>query len=234
MVFKRRDPRSFLRILAEALYPRGGWVRAFHYVRHRIRRLPDSPDRIARGIWAGVLTTFTPFYGFHFFTAALIAFVMRGNILAAVMATFFGNPATYLPIGLISLETGHWLLGTHFDHEARRTFGDKFVHAGIELKNNFFAMFTDATVDWSGWKIFYHEIFFPYMIGGLIPGVIAGTIAYLIALPLIAAYQKRRREKIKAKFEAIRRKAEAEAETEKATPKTAPEPLAGKRKSSTG
>ncbi|MEM9551176.1 MAG: DUF2062 domain-containing protein, partial [Pseudomonadota bacterium] len=60
MVFKRRDRPSLLARLGEMLYPRGGWARAFHYVKHRVRRLPDSPERIARGIWAGVFTTFTP------------------------------------------------------------------------------------------------------------------------------------------------------------------------------
>ncbi|MEL6961065.1 MAG: DUF2062 domain-containing protein, partial [Pseudomonadota bacterium] len=61
MVFKRRDPKPFLRGALELLWPRGGWARAFHYVRHRLRRIPDSPERIARGIWAGVFTTFSPF-----------------------------------------------------------------------------------------------------------------------------------------------------------------------------
>ncbi|MDA0961670.1 MAG: DUF2062 domain-containing protein, partial [Proteobacteria bacterium] len=94
MVFKRRERRSVWRAGVEFLYPRGGWTRAFHYVKHRVRRLPDSPERIARGIWAGVFTTFTPFYGLHFIVAAIISRVMQGNILASLMATFFGNPLT--------------------------------------------------------------------------------------------------------------------------------------------
>ena len=83
LIFKRRDPKTYLRAMAELLWPRGGWARAFHYVKHRVRRLPDSPERIARGIWAGVFVTFTPFYGFHFFVAVLLARLMQGNILAA-------------------------------------------------------------------------------------------------------------------------------------------------------
>src|SRR6056297_4272605 len=98
LVFKRRDRRSILATLFEALWPRGGWARAARYVQHRLNRLPDPPERIARGIFAGVLTTFTPFYGLHFVTAAILAWVMRGNILAALLSTFFGNPLTYVPI----------------------------------------------------------------------------------------------------------------------------------------
>ena len=129
MVFRRRDRRSVLRATSDFLYPRGGWTRAALYVKHRVRRLPDTPERIARGIGAGVFTTFTPFYGMHFVVAAIVAKLCRGNILAALMGTFFGNPLTYVPIGLISLKMGHFILGTNFDDRAHRSFGGKFVDA---------------------------------------------------------------------------------------------------------
>ncbi len=60
-MFRRRDRRPIWQAVVQFMWPRGGWARAFHYVKHRVRRLPDSPERIARGIWAGVFTTFTPF-----------------------------------------------------------------------------------------------------------------------------------------------------------------------------
>lgn len=212
MVFKRRDRRPVLRQIGHFLYPRGGWSRAFLYVKHRLRRLPDSPERISRGIWAGVFTAFTPFYGLHFVVAAIISWVMRGNLLAALMATFFGNPLTYVPIGLVSLQTGHFLLGTEYDEGAHRSFTGKFVDAGADLKNNFWAMFTGEEPDWHALEVFYETVFFPYLIGGLIPGVIAATICYYLSVPLIRAYQKRRLGAIKAKFEAIKKKAAAQAD----------------------
>ncbi|MEO0359035.1 MAG: DUF2062 domain-containing protein, partial [Pseudomonadota bacterium] len=33
MVFKRRDKRSWAKVFVELVYPRGGWARAFEYVR---------------------------------------------------------------------------------------------------------------------------------------------------------------------------------------------------------
>lgn len=209
MVFKRRDRKPILRAVWEFLWPRGGWTRAFHYVKHRLRRLPDSPGRISRGIWAGLFTTFTPFYGMHFIVAASIARVMNGNILAALMATFFGNPLTYVPIGVISLQTGNWLLGTEFHEGDRLSFGKKFVNAGRDLTHNFFSMFDEQKADWTRLHLFYDEVFFPYMIGGIIPGVIVATVGYYLSLPLIRAYQKRRRGVITAKFEALKAKAAA-------------------------
>ncbi|MCF6233115.1 MAG: DUF2062 domain-containing protein [Rhodobacteraceae bacterium] len=213
MVFKRRDPRSLLRATGEFLWPRGGWGRAYLYIKHRIRRLPDSPERIARGIWAGVFTTFTPFYTVHFLVAFLIARSMRANILAALMATFFGNPLTYVPIGVVSLKTGHFLLGTEFDEGTHRSFLGKFIDAGDDLKSNFIALFTGKDPDWHGLEVFFREVFHPYLVGGLIPGAITATIFYYISLTFIRAYQKRRRKRIKAKFEAIRKKAAQETDT---------------------
>ncbi len=207
MIFRRRDRRPPLRAVADFFWPRGGWTRAFHYVKHRVRRLPDSPERIARGVWAGVFTTFTPFYGLHFVVAALIARVMNGNILAALSSTFFGNPLTYVPIGVVSLQTGHWLLGTEFDQEVDKSLVGKFIAAGHDLKSNLFSHFTGDPVDWHGLTLFYNEVFYPYMVGGLLPGAITATICYFVSLPLIRAYQLRRRSKIKAKFEEIKRKA---------------------------
>ncbi|NSY39718.1 DUF2062 domain-containing protein [Leisingera sp. ANG59] len=210
MVFRRRDRRPPLRALADFLWPRGGWGRAFLYVKHRVRRLPDSPERIARGIWAGVFTTFTPFYGLHFFIAAFIARLMNGNILASLSATFFGNPLTYVPIGVASLQTGHWLLGTEFDQEVDKSLVGKFLAAGGDLKDNLIALFLDRPADWQGLRLFYNEVFYPYMIGGVIPGVIAATACYVLSLPVIRVYQQRRRAKIKAKFEAIKKRAEVD------------------------
>lgn len=210
MVFKRRDRRPLWQIAAEFFWPRGGWTRAFHYVKHRMRRLPDSPEKIARGIFAGMVTIFTPFYGLHFFTAALIAFIVRGNILAALLTTFVGNPLTYVPIALVSIQTGLFLLGRH-PHAAGHedNFAQKFFYAAEDLKSNVFALFTDRDADWTALSIFYHDIFYPYMIGGIIPGVLSGLVAYYLSVPVIRAYQQRRRGALKKKLAAIRAKADA-------------------------
>ncbi|MBO9436052.1 DUF2062 domain-containing protein [Ruegeria sp. R13_0] len=213
MVFKRRDRRSPIQVASELVYPRGGWTRAFHYVKHRVRRLPDSPERIARGIGAGVFAAFTPFYGLHFLVAAIGARLLNGNIVAALSGTFFGNPLTYVPIGVICLQTGHFLLGTEFEKSETRGLMGKFADAMGDLKNNFLAMFTDRVADWHGLGLFYREVFYPYMIGGILPGLLAGVICFYLSLPLIRTYQQRRRARIKAKFDEIKRRAETEADT---------------------
>lgn len=202
MVFKRRDRRPFWQLVLGFLYPRGGWARAFEYVKHRVRRLPDTPEKIGRGIWAGVFVCFTPLFGLHFVFAALIAKLMRGNLLAAIMATFFGNPITFPPIGFVSIKLGSWLLGIPQGREA--SLGRKFADASLDLGHNVRAIFTAEKIDWHGLRVFYDDVFFPYLIGGIIPGVICATVCYYLSLPLIAAYQNRRRKRLRAKLDQLR------------------------------
>jgi uncharacterized protein (DUF2062 family) len=196
----------------EFFYPRGGWTRAFHYVRHRVRRLPDSPERISRGIFAGVLVSFTPLFGLHFLTAAIIARIMHGNILAAIMATFFGNPISFPIIAASSLKLGHWLLGTTFDGVGSHTIMGNVANVWSELNHNFWAVFTDDVANWANLFVFYDEVFLPYIVGGLIIGSPVALICYYVSHPLIAIYQNRRKGRLKAKF--------AERRTKKAAKKS--------------
>lgn len=214
MVFKRRDRRPIWKVVADFIYPKGGWARAFEYVKHRVRRLPDTPEKIGRGVWAGVFAAFTPFYGFHFVVAAVLAKIMRGNILAALMATFFGNPLTYIPIGVAALSTGHWLLGTTFDTNlfgpengsSSCGIGCQFSKAFADLWFNLRAVFTGETTDWTGLASFYAEVFYPYLVGGVIPGVICATLCYILVVPLVGAYQNRRRKKLREKLDKLKNK----------------------------
>jgi len=209
LVFKRRDKRNWLRAIWEAIYPKGGWARAFHYVKHRVRRLPDSPERIARGIFAGVFTSFTPFFGLHFVVALILGRIINGNLFASVIATFFGNPLTFVPIAYSSLKTGYWLTGINADAgHVRHSLGEMFYGAGRDLWFNFKAIFTHKAPEWAGLVEFYSDVFYPYMIGSLVPGIFAGLICYYLSVPVIRAYQKRRNKGVlKARLARLKEKA---------------------------
>ncbi|MFC4733632.1 DUF2062 domain-containing protein [Salipiger abyssi] len=206
MVFKRRDRRPFWRIVLELFWPRGGWGRAARYVQHRLHRLPDPPEKIARGIFAGVFTTFTPFYGLHFVIAGTLAWILRGNIVASLLGTFFGNPLTYVPIAIASLRTGYWLLGIDRHEPHHKTLLQNFSDAGSDLWNNLVALVTGNPTDWTELMVFYDKVFYPYMIGGILPGIITALVAYYLSVPVIRAYQNRRRGVLKAKLAALKKK----------------------------
>jgi len=206
-VFKRRTPKSYIRIVGEAFWPRGGWKRASIYVAHRLRRLPDPAHRISRGIFSGVLVSFTPFFGIHFLTAALLAWLIRGNILAALLATFFGNPITFPIIATVSVELGSWMLG--LPPVPLNKVLNSFSLASVELWSNFTAIFTSAIADWSHLGDFFRYVFVPYLVGGIVPGIVTAIIAYYASYPLILSYQRGRIHRLKERFERRRRAIEA-------------------------
>ncbi|MEL7114614.1 MAG: DUF2062 domain-containing protein [Pseudomonadota bacterium] len=183
------------------VYPKGGWRRAASYVVHRLRRLPDPPHRIARGVAAGVFVCFTPFFGFHFVMAAGLAYVMQGNIVASLLATFFGNPLTFPIIAAVCLELGQWMLNTPNVGPLPEVFAG-FGRASAELWHNFTAIFTPETAHWDRLGDFFWRVMWPYTVGGLVPGVITSVLAYMLARAAVAAYQRRRIGQLKRRYEA--------------------------------
>lgn len=172
-MFKRRNRLGLADRAREWLSPRKGWRRGFEYLGHRVQRLPDTPHRIALGLACGAMASFTPFFGFHFVIAALLAWAAGGNMLASAFGTFIGNPATFPLIAGASLWMGSLLTGAHV-HERAFSLG---------------AVFSDI-------HEFLHTLFLPYLVGGVLPGLAASAATYWVARSLVAAYQSRRRAKL--------------------------------------
>jgi uncharacterized protein (DUF2062 family) len=208
MVFKRRDKLSWRRWIIEGVYPRSGWKRATSYIGHRLKRLPDTPHKIARGVGVGVYVSFTPFFGLHFVVAVVLAMLFRGNALAALLGTFFGNPVTFPFIATASLTLGHWILGGEVDPERHKSLFQLFTYATSDFWFNFKALFSSRVADWSNVKDFMTGVFLPYLVGGTGPGVVLGILAYLLSRPLISAYQKRRKGRLMAGWKERRSKAQ--------------------------
>ncbi len=205
MIFKRRNPKGLLRTIAEFFWPRGGWRRAGTYVLHRMRRLPDSPERICRGIALGSFVSFLPLYGLHFASAALIAWIFRGNILAALLGTFYGNPITFPVMAVSAIELGNWLLG----RTTPVTFAEVMSAIGQasgELWSNLISGVTAGSVHWYSLAEFFWQVFFPYVIGGVIIGAPSALAIYFLHLPLVRAYQRGRQKRLKQRFEEARRR----------------------------
>lgn len=196
MVFKRRDrPRPLDRIRA-FFYPRRGWRRAMEYLAHRIRRLPDTPHRIALGFACGVYAAFTPLFGLHFPLAALIAWAARGNILAALAGTFVGNPLTFPLMASIAMPLGRRILGAG---GTGRDFGrilDAFAQAAEVLWAVARSPFGYGAPDWGKLGAVFSDVMLPYFVGGLLPGLAAAAASYALTRPLIAAYQAARRARL--------------------------------------
>ncbi|MBY8976365.1 DUF2062 domain-containing protein [Rhodobacteraceae bacterium NNCM2] len=196
MILKRREKPPFWSRMREFVAPRKGIFRGVDYIGKRMRRLPDSPHRIAVGFACGAFVSFSPFFGFHFFVAAAFAWLLRGNILASLFGTIVGNPITFPLISASALWTGRWILGRDEDGSdfaaVTHAFGEAFTSIWDTIKSWF--GYGDSMV--KGLSIFMHDVFLPYLIGWIPTGLIAGLFFYWLLVPIVTAYQERRRTRL--------------------------------------
>jgi uncharacterized protein len=191
MVFRRRNPLSFAQRLRHLFFPPGGWRRSLVYLRLRLTRIPDAPKRVARGIACGVFVGCTPFFGLHLPLAAGLAWVFRGNIVAAMIATAAGNPVTIPILAVVSLDLGRTILGTG-DGAAFSQIMTEFGHAGDQIGENLRAIFTRQTMHWDQLWGFLHQVFLPYLVGSLGPAAVTAGLGYWLSLPALEAFHRRR------------------------------------------
>ncbi len=124
MLFRRRETESCWERLRVHLWPRRSWSRSSRYVVYRLRRLSATPHAIALGFAIGAFAAVTPYIGTHMVMAALLAWIIGGSIVAALLGTFVGNPLTYPLIWYATYEVGNVMLrGERRRQRAHRLLG---------------------------------------------------------------------------------------------------------------
>ncbi len=111
MLFKRRDAPPIGERLRIFFVPRRSYGRSFRYYGKRVLRLSGSPHAVAAGVAAGAAASCTPFIGFHFILAFVVAFFLRGNMFAAAIGTAVGNPITFPVIWVTTFQLGSRIEG---------------------------------------------------------------------------------------------------------------------------
>lgn len=188
-MFRRREKQSFFIKVREFLWPSAGWRRAGHYMKHRLARIDGTPYAIAAGFASGAAVSFTPFVGLHFIFAAIIAWVVRGNILTSAIGTAVGNPWTFPFIWAATYNLGINILGGEAADDLMRQldkmFGDFTI---VDLVND----------PLSALGPFLETIFFPMLLGGSIIGACLWFFIYWPIYKLVSEYkikQLKRRQK---------------------------------------
>lgn len=185
-MFKRRDKLPLRSRASNLIWPRAGLMRSMRYIWHRVARISGSPHFITIGVVAGVFASWTPFVGFHFILAALIAYFLRGSLLASALGTFFGNPFSFPFIWLFTYNLGAWLLG----YESRSELDISLPHG------TFWLLFTDPSAFFTAvWSV-VGPYFVPMLIGSIPLGLISSTIIYFIMRPVVRKYQDNRRKRL--------------------------------------
>ena len=182
-MFRRRQKQSFFIKVREFLWPSTGWSRAGHYMKHRLARIDGTPYAIAAGFATGAAISFTPFVGLHFIFAAIIAWIVRGNILTSAIGTAVGNPWTFPFIWAATYNLGINILG-----------GD----AADDLMEQLDQMFGSFTIvdlvndPLNALGPFLETIFFPMLLGGIIIGASLWFFIYWPMYKLVLEYKIKR------------------------------------------
>lgn len=187
MLFRRRKPADLWDRFKTALWPRRSFSRSMQYFTKRVLRLTATPHAIAAGVAAGVFASCLPYMGFHFVIAAAVAYALRGNILASVFGTAFGNPITFPFIWASSLALGRMVL-----HGSQPTELMPLQLTRVLSELEFVHL--------------WEPLLKPMTIGGSMLGLLFGLAFYLMTRWATAAVQKRRRLKL---AERARRRADA-------------------------
>ncbi len=167
MNFARRQPKSLPQRFQDMVWPRIGWARALRYRAAALMRVAGSPHAVAAGAAAGVFAAFSPFLGFHYIIAAVLAFVLGGSVLAAAAVTTLANPFTLPLFWAASYEAGALLLHSHAHFSAS---------ALIEQHS------------WAALQPFLE----PLVLGSVIVGTALGLAVYFPVRALVAARHRRK------------------------------------------
>lgn len=171
MLFDRRAKPSVGHHVRNLVWPRSGWLRAWRYLVHRLRRIPGTPYAIAAGFACGAAVSMTPLPGLHFVLAGLIAWIIGGSIVASAIGTVVGNPWTFPLIWLWIFNLGNWILGSTSKLQAEQ------ITLGYLFDKPF-------------------EVFLPMIVGSAPTALVTWLIFFLPVRRMVESYQRHRRKRL--------------------------------------
>ncbi|MFZ1679532.1 MAG: DUF2062 domain-containing protein [Rhizobiaceae bacterium] len=171
MLFQRRIPESHWQKARVAMWPRRSFRRSLAYTAKRIMRLRSSPHSIALGVSIGVFAAFNPLLGLHTVLAVALAWAFGGNLIAAALATWAGNPLTYPLIWAGTFELGSVILGSSAD-------AGQGAH-GAHLS------FRHLSALWE-------PLLKPMLVGSIPLGIVTALVAYVVVRRMAASLSSAR------------------------------------------
>jgi uncharacterized protein (DUF2062 family) len=177
LLFRRRKPDGLLERVRTYLWPRRSFSRSLQYFSKRILRLKATPHAVAAGVAAGVFASFFP-VGFHFVIAAVLCWLIAGNLVAAALgAVLFGNPLTFPLLWGASWETGKLILHDRFPRHGPP------AHLGEMMHSLSFSQL-------------WGPVLKPMLIGAVPLGLVFGLLFYGITRWGMTAFRERRRKRL--------------------------------------
>jgi uncharacterized protein (DUF2062 family) len=182
-MFRRRVPLSFAARLRNHVWPTMGVRRASKYMWYRLRRIPDSPSAIAAGFATGVAMGMNPVIGTHMVLALGLAWLIRVNMVAAVVGTWVINPWTAPPVWFATYYIGRLM-------EGLPVLGRANAPSFIRM----FKGLTESTLrlDLQLFEQKVWPVLGPMILGCIPLGLVSGLMIYAILRPILAGLQEKR------------------------------------------
>lgn len=174
MLFKRRKAESLGERLRGLLWPRRSLSRSLRYYAKRVVRLKATPHAVAAGVAAGVFASFFPL-GLHFVVAAVVCWLVAGNLMAAAIGTALGNPLTMPFLWGASWETGKLILHEHLPAVPQ--------HLGAMMEHLSLSQLWEPVLK-------------PMTIGAVPLGLLAGFVAYGLTRWGMTVFREGRRRRL--------------------------------------
>ena len=193
-MFRRRRPLTRLNQVRSFLWPERGFRRLLTYLFQRVVRLPGTSASIAIGVASGVAVSFTPFVGLHLLLAALLAILLRGNVLASAIGTFFGNPWTFLFIWVSDYKLGLWILQKTGQGDWLEVLTFQQLTHVMTIVIKFFTF--SVGVDWHQMIVSVEQVFLPMTIGGTVLALLSWGVAFVVTFYCLEVWRAHRTKRL--------------------------------------
>lgn len=158
--------------------------RAAKYYYLKFLRLQGDPHALALGVAIGLFVGTTPTLPLHSVLIIILAWPLRGNILAALIAAAaISNPLTWLPQYYFSWRVGNWLLPGYLSWNK--------IHSLL-------ALLTSSTGFEQSLAILGHlglEAVAVMLLGGVLLAIPFACAGYILSFKFFNTLRKKRQEK---------------------------------------
>jgi uncharacterized protein len=179
MLFRPKHSPPWQTRLRVALWPRRSFARSLRYIRLRLTRLAGPPHGLAAGVAVGVFIATLPIPGVQLLLAAALAWMLGGNVPAALLGTFWANPLT-LPVLWLS---SHWL--------GQQILGGNTIFNSADVLARFSRVGTSILAPGSETLSIAYLALWPVLkplaVGAALLGAVSAFLFYWLTLHLIAS-----------------------------------------------
>jgi len=138
--------------------------------------LHDTPHRIAWGFALGIVVGWLPIVGIQMVTVALLAWALRGNVLASLPPVWISNPLTLVPMYYLMNRVGAVFVGNALERERVAEIVDTV--SGMEWTDAASFLLTETL-----------GAFGAMMVGGILLGIACALPCYFLVRRAAYTYQ---------------------------------------------